>query len=134
MIVFRESQRENLGFADFHATNRIFEFRQHLFFTQNEREVFGLATFEFNAVDTAGEIDGYAVAILRGYVVTALAVFAVFPLDMEMGLTFSQNIGANIRSYPIKPRGKGRLLLKCLYTFIHPYEYLLCRVICVLLI
>ena len=31
MIVFRESQRENLGFADFHATNRIFEFRQDVY-------------------------------------------------------------------------------------------------------
>ncbi len=73
VVILGEVQRKGLGLARLHAAHRVFKLLQHLAFTHQELEAAGLAAFKRLTVDLAFEVDGHAVAVLRGLIGSALA-------------------------------------------------------------
>src|SRR5690606_25629188 len=65
-IVVGKFHRDVLALAGLHAAYAVLEVRQHAALAQYVRIALGLAALEFHAVNRADEVDGHAIAVLRG--------------------------------------------------------------------
>ena len=82
VVVGREAYAHVFSFAFFHALDAGFKFGQHLALAENEGVVLCRAAFEGDAVDGAGKVDDYAVAVF-GFALHAVEAGTLTAQDVD---------------------------------------------------